>query len=87
MSDILTVAPPGYKPVHEQSLASLREILADAEQGKVTAFAIVAIGPDFANWMVRTRTSRQDRMNLLGQLTYMMRSLHEDEEAACSRGE
>lgn len=77
----------GYRPIHEQSLQSLRDLLADAESGKVTAFAFVAAGPDFAYWLSRTKTTRQDRVSLIGQMTLLQRELMQDDDAALNRGE
>lgn len=84
MSDKARVLPhraTGYLPCAEDAIASLRSIVDDAMTGKVTAFAAVAIGPDFSNWLVTSgRMTRQDRMNLIGQLAGMQAALWKQEE-------
>lgn len=55
-------------------------MLDEAVEGKITAFAWVAAGSDFATWVGRSGPmTRQDRMNIIGQLHLMIRYL-EDEE-------
>jgi hypothetical protein len=65
--------------VRPESVDELIDVAAKAETGEVSAFAYVAIGPDFANWYGRTITTRQDRMNLLGQLELLRNALVQDE--------
>ena len=54
-------------------------MLAEAESGDVSAFAICAMGPQFSTWWAISETTRDARMNLIGQLQMMIRVL-EDEE-------
>lgn len=86
-ADVKIHRATGYKPIHENSLKLLRELLADAESGKVTAFAFVAAGPDYSYWMSRTLATRQDKVNMVGQMVFLQRMLMEDDDAALSRGE
>lgn len=83
MSDEAKVVPHravGYQPCDERQIADLQAVVDDAKSGKVTAFVAVAIGPDFSNWLLTSGAmTRQDRMNLIGQLNGMVIELWETE--------
>lgn len=76
----IQLKPVGYKPVRASSIAHLREMADEAEAGRVTAFVFAAIGPDFALWTSKTPMTRQDRLNLMGQLQLLMADLIKDED-------
>gem|GEM_PF-2021202 len=84
---LIAMVPKGYRPIHEDSIASLRALIAKAEKGEVTAFVFAACEPGFSYWLSRTATTRQDRTNLIGQLQMLIRDLLNDEDVALHRGE
>lgn len=74
----LHVAKSPYRP-HRSKIDTALEMLVDAENGDVAAFAWCAVGPQFSTWWSITATNRDTRMSLIGELQMMIRIL-EDEE-------
>ena len=72
----------GYRPIREKEILNLERMIADAKEGKVTAFAWAAVGSDFSLWVDWTLMTRQDRMNLIGQLQTMIAQLVKTEETS-----
>jgi hypothetical protein len=55
-------------PIPKDFCDQVERVVADMRSGKVTSFAWVAIGPDFARWENAYISGRSDRMNILGQM-------------------
>lgn len=65
------------------SLGKLIDMTEQATTGEVTAFAWVAIGPEFSSWCGTSGgMTRQDRINLLGQLQLLQHYLLQAEDEA-----
>lgn len=71
MDDPIKLVRSSYIPIPEGSLAFAERVVADLRSGKLTGFALIAVGPETAGQAVGFCGGRMDRMTLLGNLEMM----------------
>lgn len=72
------------RPLHRDTVTSVREIADEAEAGKVSALIVIAARPGYSCWIVRSRMTSRDRINLVGQLEYLKYLLLQDDDSETS---
>jgi hypothetical protein len=70
------------RALHRDTIANLKEMVDAGKSGEVTAIIAVASRPGYACWIVRSRMSSRDRLNMIGQLEYLKWLLIQDEDTA-----
>lgn len=69
-----------HTDLHPDTIASLKDVLADAEAGKLSAVVVIAKVNGGAYWIIRSSLSPADRMNMVGQLELTKHSILSFEE-------
>lgn len=69
----------GYRPVPESELAYAEGIIAELRSGVLTGFVLLAVGPETSGARVGYTGGRMDRMQLLGNMAMMRRTLEDKE--------
>lgn len=70
---------PRKQELQSATIEAMEEMLAKAKSGELTAFVSVALDAGYALWVVRSRMTARQRMNIIGQIEYLKWLLIEDE--------
>lgn len=66
-----------YRPVPDDRTAYAEEIIRDLRNGVLTAFVLIAVGPETSGVSVGFEQGRMDRMQILGNLVMMRRKIED----------
>jgi hypothetical protein len=68
-----------YRPVPDDRIKQAEEVIAELRSGVLTAFVLVAVGPETSGVTVGFEQGRMDRMQILGNLAIMRRKIENRE--------